>query len=135
MREHGGGRADRRRVASLACKALHERDYSLVLPQVLRARHAAGQHDHVVVDRVRIVERDVRLDRDSVRAGDALPGERGRADLDARAAQQIDDGDGLDFLEPFRQRHQDARHGHGARLGQCLVASATWVSRLRSRRY
>src|SRR5688572_7703306 len=116
VREHTRRRADRGEVASTFARPTQHLDDPCVVLQMRRAWHPAGQYDHVERRLIDIPERRIGAHTDAMRADDGV-GRRtqgGDADLDTGAPQQVDHGDRLDLLEPFREWDQDPGHRSAA---------------------
>ena len=109
-REHHRRRADRGHRPARGMQAADDLGDARILLQVVGARHAARQRDHVEVLLGERAERRVGREPDAVRSGDRAVRERCHDDVDAGAPQDVDDGHGLEFLEALGERHQHALH-------------------------
>ena len=73
---------------------------------------ASGQEQQVEKMAANLRQRRIRMQRDSAPSGDvALIRKRSERHVDAGAAQEIDRGDGLDFLKSFGKEGKNGRHG------------------------
>jgi hypothetical protein len=106
--EDDRGRADRRRAPAFAVEAPSEREDALVGGEVARSGHPAGKDEHRDRGEVDVVEGRVGGDGDAVGPLDGSGPEPRDRHVELRAAQDVDDRDGLDLLEALGQRNEDA---------------------------
>ena len=93
----------------------------VALAQVGGAGHATGQHEHVVVVKVKAGVADLAVADDAhvMRGGDHVAvGDGDGLAGDARAVEQVDDGQGLDLLHALGKEDGDALGGGSGEHGR-----------------
>ena len=123
--ERGGGGADGGDPGVAFALAVEPCADERAFAKAFRALDAAGQDDDLEFARgVDVGEMDVGEVARLARGGDGVGGEAGDDGFDFGAAEDVDEGDGLDFLEAGREKNEGA-HG-GFKLAQVVRGRKRW---------